>query len=587
MRIPIRSTMDDLEVETGRLRPDIRPLLVAGVANILVAALLLGVPFYRGPDRAREIPPRFAAFAACLYASEPLDDPGLGLPRGERARYASLVVGAPADWPGRCRDELAAIAPPESRFLFPRVKDAEAQLRQAVALVDGELEAVIVARAAGSVAVSDRPMRALARLRGALAELGLATDIEALRADRDAIRLAPAPYDLAASSIVPVGVSLEDDWGVAVVDGELVAGAMDERTIAHVRVSANGIEQRVTRRRGLVGALLGAREPPWVVFRTPAVQCAEDRCASRATGLAAFVEDRQTMEPMVWIGGHAAGDPRGALHIPSPGTAWMVAVAEEGTEVRRFALPETRVRALGETIEIPRVRAEASWPLPPEAHEPFAWIDGDPPSLVASLGGGRVGVLRLGDGAVPLEAFEVPPGIPRVAVCGGWIAVGTERGIAVRAPDGTSHEIGVALRPPLPGALQLRCDAEGSDLLALGDGRVSRIPCDPAGCAEPQPVVEGGVHRFAVAVLGDATLVAWTGAADGPVRLVRVAADGPPTDSVPAPCWSEPTEGLCGEPRLASDGRVAFLATRSDRDLRVVMTEDGIAWRALPGLEQP
>jgi hypothetical protein len=341
-----------------------------------------------------------------------------------------------------------------------------------------------------------------------------------------------------------------------------------------------------------------------VVFRTPERQCGDDRCASRATGLAAFVEDRQTMEPMIWIGGHAAGEPRSALYLSaasetdsetdseagagiSPRSAWLVAVAAEGVEVRRFALPSMRVRALGETLEIRRVRADATWPLPPDARGPFAWIEGDPPSLIALLGEGRAGVIALGAGAAAIEPFDVPSGTARVAACGRWIAFGTERGVTVRAPDGLARTLDVALRPPLEGALRLRCDEGGAEVLALGDGRISRARCDEEGCEEPEVIVARGVHRFDVAELSGATLVAWTDGAEGPVRLVRVTAEGPPSVSVPAPCWSEPSDGLCGEPRLASDGRIAYLATRSDRDLRVLRSEDGIVWRALPGLEQP
>ena len=54
-----------------------------------------------------------------------------------------------------------------------------------------------------------------------------------------------------------------------------------------------------------------------------------------------------------------------------------------------------------------------------------------------------------------------------------------------------------------------------------------------------------------------------------------------------AACWTDPTEGLCGAPRLATDGSTVMLIGRHEDELRVLTSDDGARWTALPGLGQP
>jgi hypothetical protein len=127
------------------------------------------------------------------------------------------------------------------------------------------------------------------------------------------------------------------------------------------------------------------------------------------------------------------------------------------------------------------------------------------------------------------------------------------------------------------------------DVWVRSDGALRRARCDADGCAAPETVVDGDVEAFDVAGIGADTLAAWTSDADdGPVWVTRVPADGgEPVTVVPAACWTDPRDGLCGAPRLASDGRTAMLVARDGTDLRVVRTTDGVRWSALRGLEQP
>lgn len=561
----------DLDDESAQFRPNIRPFLIAAAVNVALGAVLLGIPYSRGPDRAEAVPGRFAAFSACLFDGEALDDPGLGLPSGERARYASLVIRGPADWPARCLPALDALPPEESRFLFPNVKNAEAELRAAVGLTRRELEALARARGDGEVSVPDRPMRALQQLRGALAELGLVTGVERLSADHDAIRFAPA--EVPTPSLIPLRVSLQGEWALTMREGALLAGAIDDGRVSHVRVAEGGVDLRYTRRPRSVRGMQTDAAPPWAFWTTPEAQCDEDRCVHRATGVGAFLEARQDLEPMFWLQGHPASVPSGIFVTGR--TAWIAAVAEEGHALRRFTLPEPTVRAIGEEREPPQIAAELEHPLTLPERPTLRWTE-DALVWAADGEGGRIGF----DGAV--STFEGPPGRPRLATCGGWIAIGTARGLAMRAPSGATVSVDGALRPPGPRSLRIACDAGGAELWWLEDGALRRARCDGDGCA-PAEAPRGAARAFDVTRFRGATVVAWAAHPEtGPVRLARIADET--TTSVPAPCWTDPAEGLCGEPRLATDGETVALVARQEDDLRVLGSDDAVSWRPLAGL---
>ena len=51
-------------------------------------------------------------------------------------------------------------------------------------------------------------------------------------------------------------------------------------------------------------------------------------------------------------------------------------------------------------------------------------------------------------------------------------------------------------------------------------------------------------------------------------------------------CWSDPPDGLCGEPRIASDGHTLAVVTRQEEDLRIVTSADGVTFGHPAGLEQ-
>ncbi|MCB9591554.1 MAG: hypothetical protein H6719_02370 [Sandaracinaceae bacterium] len=562
-----------------------RPWLIAGFVNVAVAGVLLGIPYVRGPQRAAEVPARWAAFAACFYDAEPAAQPGLGLPAGERSRYASLVLGAAEDWPERCRPALEAIPAEESMFLFPNIKNAEAQVRASVELMGTEMRTLSERRADGDLHVPDRPARAMQRLRGALAELGLSSGVPGLDADRDAIEM-PDDAPLPMASIVPLRVSEGGAWSLAVEEGAVLAATMDSRSVVHVRVSPEGVEQRVTRRPRLVSALLGARRVPWALWTTSAATCAEavDRCERRTTGLAAFLEDRQTLEPMMWVGAHPLGSPARSVYVGER-VAYVLAPDDGGARVMRFELPEPVVRALGEVREADRINASTSWEVDATEASSVAWIDGEPLRLVHAREG-RAGVVTLGD-EVSEVAIDPPAGhAPQVATCDGWGVLATDRAsLAARLDGSASFPVALRVIPPEPARLAVVCRGPRLEIWTLAERALSRAVCTPTQCFEPEVILDG-VASFDVVAHRGATVVASTDDVDaGAVRITRLGDDGTRT-FVPSPCWSDPTDGLCGEPRLASDGEVLALVTRQEEDLRVVTSRDGVVFGHPEGLEQ-
>ena len=560
--------------ELGRFRPNFRPIVLGLIANLIFGGGLIGWPYLRGQERAEQSARAFARFSACLFDGEVARRAGLVLPRGERSRFATLALTDPS-WPSRCRPALAAIAHEPVIMLFPEVKGAEQEVAAGVTSLDRAL--ATYERERGSGRVSEAPLRALVRLQALLAGhvRAASADVEPMR---DAITLGAAE-DLPTPSIVPIRVG-EGPFELALEDGALLATAMDARVIGHVRVDAEGgVEPRSARRRPLVSAVLGAREPPWVVSATPSAQCGEDGCAQRATGLLALSADGQRLTSRAWLRGHPVASPRDAVHVGAGGAFIAALGPDRGMVVRRFALPPADA---GEPVELsPALELEVA-----SSGERVRFLEGDPPALAWASAGGA-GVLRVREGASPV-AIDSPGGAVALTSCGGgedgWIGLFSERGARLARADGSDpRALEVALVPPEPSAARLVCGEGVLDALVLNEGALHHVACDASGCAAPRELARR-VERFDAVRLRGTLLVAWS-TLGGPVRVARVEGEAiEPT--IPAACWA-PASGLCGAPTLASDEERAVLVTRQDGDLRVIASEDGRSWHALRGLEQP
>ncbi len=566
------SDSDDLEA--ARFRPNLRPILLALVVNLAFGGVFLGWPYVRGRQRTEESARAFAPFAACLFDTGLAEQPGITLPRGERARFATLVVRGEDGWPERCRDELARIAPEASPFLFPSVKTTEARVRQEV----GRLDAALARMGRGSTrgVVPEAPLLALAQLQAALADqirtVGVGVDPA-----RDAIVL-EGERDLPTPSIIPTQVAA-DRWELALDGRALIATSTDDRRVGHTRVVDGRVDTRLARRPRLA-SLIDAREPPWIAWSTPQAQC-EDGCAQRATGLARFVEDRQRLAPIAWLRAHPAGEPSSAVHVVGD-RAWVAAITETGIALRRFAIPSE------ETDE--PVTAELDRALEVGEVETVRWIDGDPPVL-AWAGADAAGTLAASEGAEPI-ALERPRGRAYLASAGkgdaGWIVIATERGVrARRAAGGEPLTVPITPRPPARGAVHALCSGacDALEVLVLRDRALSLVTCTAEACGEPIRLDERVATYDAVSSAGRLVVATSSGVASA-VRVTRVDTDGSRATSIPGACW-EPEQGLGGEPRLAADAERVVVVTRHGPDLRVLESPDAEHWRALTGLEQP
>ena len=88
------------EVDAARaFRPNARPALIAIGANVLLAALFLGLPYWLGHAQAKRSLGAFSRFAGCFLGGEPQPQLGLGLPAGDRDRFAAKVLRAGPAWP--------------------------------------------------------------------------------------------------------------------------------------------------------------------------------------------------------------------------------------------------------------------------------------------------------------------------------------------------------------------------------------------------------------------------------------------------------------------------------------------------------
>ena len=613
------SVTDEVREEpAGRaFRPDRRPLWIAVIANGALFAVLVVFPYVRGKDRSEEERVRFARFAACFWSGEAEASPGLELPPGEQERYASNVLRGEPDWPGRCRDALIAIEPDEVFLLFPGAKQAEAQVREAVALVAAELDALAEAREAGIGAVPVRPHLAVGRLRAALAALHEVTGAEmggeAIRLTGEQALPSPARVPLQAGADAEMRMDAEAD-GVRAI-------AIDRRGVSLVRVAAGRVDIRRVSRPGLVRATVEAPDGPVLVWAMSGERCAddEDRCAYHATGLAPYPSEGSEPPAPTWYAGHPFDAIDRSL-IVRDDAVWLVAAMSEPpyAELRRFDRAREAATAPpageGGAAEPPPIEASASRALAaparagasPSANDEAATagtealtallLDGETPEVL---------FLTRADGALELHRLDSIDGEPQtvsgiegesgyVVACGPegsrFVLLGSEaRAQVLRIASGevrAGEPFTLAVDPALAtrGGVRLACDDARLEIVARRTDRaLIHVRCDAgAACAAPSELARD-VAQHDLVREGEHTLVAWTPRSSNEVHAAAV---GGRASHVPAACWdTREGTGFCGAPRLAARNGRILLATREGSDLLVVETIDGgESWRPMRGI---
>jgi hypothetical protein len=137
--------------------------------------------------------------------------------------------------------------------------------------------------------------------------------------------------------------------------------------------------------------------------------------------------------------------------------------------------------------------------------------------------------------------------------------------------------------PPDRGALDIACDGGALEIVMSRERVLLYARCDGGACTDPSTITSTADAFDAVRFEG--ALFVAHGEEHGPVHVSRIAGGSVET-AMPAACW-DTEDGLCGAPRLATDGASLALVTRHGADVRALVSEDGARWRSLAGLAQP
>jgi hypothetical protein len=587
--------VDDPLLDARALHGNKKRWLTIVGGNVALLVVMLGVPWLRGTLRSRALWHAYAAYGACLFGGEESAQPGLGLPPGHEAHFATHAVREPS-WAQRCDAKLQALALPEATFVLPAVKVAELDLRAAVKLLRSEL-LPLAARAPGT-RLSVRPLRAFERVRAGLANhtrASGAADVPEGAAFTfvSSTPVLPTPARLPLYAGAHALLSL---WGT---DAELHALATDANGISYVHVQDGQLTQdRVTRPKLLEVALPRAR-PTSLVWAMTRARCAERAhgCADKALGLANLPLPLQTLPTPRWLGAHPSGRLDRSLWR-GEGRVVVAAVTAEGTtELREFALELGR-GAQGETplaaSKVWRTRAPGE------------------PLLLPRAAGPRVLMAARADAAMTVSELT-PEGLTGIASLAGagtpWL-VGCQDGESAQLAFGHDHALVVRRDEvqfaPVPVELADVVDAQdaaydrvrplcgaGTTLRTLvhaKGGRLSLVSCAPGDTKCTSTPVATDVHGFAALVYQERLIVAYAGAGESAqvrVRSMSLTQLDAAEEQVPAVCWSD-SRGLCSTPTLALVGERLLLGAREAPDLRLLESADaGLTWRPFRGLARP
>jgi hypothetical protein len=580
------------------------PIAIAMLANVVLAALCLGVPYVRGHAQAKQSLRAFSRFAACVFGGQQQTSLGLGLPSGERSHFAGQVMRAGASWPDSCKPALHAIAPEEAIFLWPSVKQAGADVRTVVRLVDSELSQLARLRQMEPAGrVPERPLLAVSKLRAVLSLLAKAASADTdLDANAVAFKTPSAVADPARLPIVAGSGATLQAW--AGQDG-LYALAMDGRGVSWLRVEGGKVDHRRWKRTSLVRAALRAGAQPLIVWAMSPQKCEDDEqhCVHRATGVARFAADAEALPTPSWLGGHPAGRVDRSLRLTVDGHVDLLARADaEGRlELRRFKLEP------GERADAPPSSPIERFALPgTEVPEDALLLPGQPAAVAfatSSEAGVRVWLWRY-------ESNEAPFELGSVAGSGAWLAAceldsaraiafgsGSELGLAKLAAEGppsallapTAIGLGAPLHPEDPNHDRVRLLCHGDRVTLVGANQqraLLALSCGAASC-ERGPELASGVSSFDAVALGDGALVAYSRSAQPQLTLQALDTHAAPRGpaQTPAACW-DPSSGMCGQPTLVADAGRLLLCARDGSDLLAIESDDaGQHWKPMSGLK--
>lgn len=586
----------DLSDEARAFKRGRAPLLVAVLANALLASALLGVPYIRGQQHAAGAIHEFSEFAACLFDGRPQPEPGLALPSGDRVRFGEMAISGASDWPSRCEPALTQVAPPEAIFLWPSVKTAGNDVRRAVDLLRKEL---VELRAAVGIqqAVPQRPLLILSKLRAALtlmarsAHLSRDLDRSAVSYDtRQGVR-EPTRLPLVASVAAPT-----EFWSTA---KGLEVLAVDRAGVSWLRLRDGSVARRRVRRTGLVRGVLISQGRPLVVWATRESRCqrTSEGCARKSTGVGLLDFDSNRLSSPHWVRGHPAGPI--ASHLFMKGDLLsLLSRTEDGTKVKlqSFELDLSRnpEHVQGQPV-VPLVSQRSLTLNAGSEIGASMLIDDAGVLLLSEVEGGVSPQLHLANGrgeALPVVRGARPWSQHCQFAGHRAIAYGTDIEVqAIVLGSGIQSVLDSAKRVDFASGegseasgvapVQMNCDRNGFSLVYRDTSR--RLWGQRCGYAAPcdAPVlVAARATTYASLLYQGKLAVAYAEKKNGQIRM-RV---GGVASAAISPCFL-PRAGMCGTPTLHQVGSRLVLAAREGADALVLESSDGgRSFQPLPGL---
>jgi hypothetical protein len=325
------------------------------LGNLLLLCVLLGLPFVRGHQRAREAQRAHARFVACLYGGKVAG--GLGDLAGEGEYLAAQIARAERAWPARCSTAGEAIAMRPAFFVLPSVKVAEAHVREALQIARAELDA-LASRPAGA-RMPERALRALRLLRATLREQLAVTGLSA--PDLDLPQRLSGAAKLAAPARLPLYAAPDAALSLWGDDQRLQIAALDATGLAYLEAQGGKpfTRARLVRPSSL-RSLVALGEQRWLVWATAPARCAQrsDACFGKTMRVARAADALLELPPARCLAAHVAGRPDRSLGATAQGLLVATRARNGRVAVQSFALPaETAANT-----ELPALEAQTTWP---------------------------------------------------------------------------------------------------------------------------------------------------------------------------------------------------------------------------------
>ncbi len=587
-----------------------RRWFTAVFANALLLAVLLGLPFARGIQRAKDSWTRYATAVSCLLGGEPAAQPGLGALAAVDAHFGRTVLAAwvrgDKSWVTRCDRALAQVAPEPAIFVWPPAKEGELRVREAVRVLRAELAKLRGYR--GESRVPHDPVRALEQLRRELeghAERAGIIDIP----PQPAVTFTNSTSTLTRPTRIPIYAGADamltvwgDDEAVSVV-------AVDKTGVSYL--DARGGEVRSVRhvRPPLLEGFWRERGESHLLWALAREKCQKRNggCEGKAMGISSVAMPLIVLTAPRWLSGHPSGRlDRSVLPPQTLDGAWLVSAESSRAqrELRAFALAEP-IGGYAES-ELPPLR----WTFAESAEGTSLGLfhfAGTRYELLARESAPATHFLAHevahgGAGSKELPLAELKPGeLPWASFCGDdarmGVVLGTSGELAVSALEGeavhhfTSHEIALGEvlhgKDPLRDRVRALCLPDRIVALARAlDEKLWQFTC-PHGAEQcTRTLLAEHVTSFSALDTDTALLVAFAGSDErAQIWVRRLDRAGKPLGpaQIPSPCW-DPHGGMCDQPRLHKLGARVLLSARDQTDLIALESpDDGLTWRSVGG----